>query len=224
MHIEGQSNVIKGHVETASHVEGTNNTSNTQSGSSHVEGTYNTALSSASHASGYYNVSNAYAQTAIGLYGSRSTVTLSAAAASGATSLTVSAITHAIDSGTILTFSSISTTTTAAASVGDTSLTVSALSAALASGAVGDVVIDDVSLFASSNPKLFKVGNGTSTSARSDAFAVRYDGSLVVGSVSTGSGSAALGANCPATTLTAPSTWIKMETPSGTTVYVPAWA
>jgi hypothetical protein len=80
-----------------------------------------------------------------------------------------------------------------------------------------------VALLTSNNPKIFKVGNGT-TSTRSDAFAVRYDGSIVVGKVTTGSGSAALGANCPATTLTAPITWIQMETPSGATVFVPAWA
>jgi hypothetical protein len=40
---------------------------------------------------------------------------------------------------------------------------------------------------------------------------------------STGAGSAALGANCPATTLTAPYTWLKMASSDGSTVYVPAW-
>ena len=40
---------------------------------------------------------------------------------------------------------------------------------------------------------------------------------------STGAGSAALGANCPAVTLTAPYKWIKMLTSDGSTVYVPAW-
>jgi hypothetical protein len=39
----------------------------------------------------------------------------------------------------------------------------------------------------------------------------------------TGSGSAALGANCPATTVSAPYTWIKMISSDGSTVYVPAW-
>lgn len=39
----------------------------------------------------------------------------------------------------------------------------------------------------------------------------------------TGAGSAALGANCPATTATAPYTWFKMLSNDGSTVYVPAW-
>lgn len=40
---------------------------------------------------------------------------------------------------------------------------------------------------------------------------------------STGAGSAALGANCPATTLTAPYTWLKMLAGDGSTIYVPGW-
>ena len=43
------------------------------------------------------------------------------------------------------------------------------------------------------------------------------------GTNSTGSGSAALGANCPAITATAPYTWIKVIAKDGTTVYIPAW-
>lgn len=39
----------------------------------------------------------------------------------------------------------------------------------------------------------------------------------------TGAGTPALGANCPATTLTAPYKWFKMMTADGSTVYVPAW-
>lgn len=39
----------------------------------------------------------------------------------------------------------------------------------------------------------------------------------------TGTGSAALGANCPATTVTAPYTWFRMLSNDGSTVYVPAW-
>jgi len=39
----------------------------------------------------------------------------------------------------------------------------------------------------------------------------------------TGSGSAALGANSPATTNTAPYTWLKMIGPDGSTLYVPAF-
>ena len=39
----------------------------------------------------------------------------------------------------------------------------------------------------------------------------------------TGAGSAALGANCPATTTTAPYTWLKMLSGDGSTVYIPCW-
>jgi len=39
----------------------------------------------------------------------------------------------------------------------------------------------------------------------------------------TGSGAAALGANCPAVTLGAPYTWLKLTAADGSTVYVPAW-
>ncbi len=39
----------------------------------------------------------------------------------------------------------------------------------------------------------------------------------------TGSGSAALGSNCPATTATTPYRWLKMKTDDGSVVYVPAW-
>ena len=39
----------------------------------------------------------------------------------------------------------------------------------------------------------------------------------------TGAGSAALGANSPAGTLTAPYTWLKCQSSDGSTVYIPAW-
>lgn len=38
-----------------------------------------------------------------------------------------------------------------------------------------------------------------------------------------GSGSASLGTNCPAVTLTAPYTWVTMQVSDGSTVYCPAW-
>jgi hypothetical protein len=47
--------------------------------------------------------------------------------------------------------------------------------------------------------------------------------SLKITNNQTGSGSAALGANCPAATPSAPYTWIKMTANDGSTVYVPAW-
>ena len=43
------------------------------------------------------------------------------------------------------------------------------------------------------------------------------------GNESTGAGSAALGANCPAATPTAPWRWIKIHTSDGGTAYIPAW-
>lgn len=43
------------------------------------------------------------------------------------------------------------------------------------------------------------------------------------GNEATGAGSALLGANSPASTLTAPYTWIKMITSDGSTVYFPVW-
>lgn len=39
----------------------------------------------------------------------------------------------------------------------------------------------------------------------------------------TGAGSAVLGANCPAVTVSAPYTWLKLYSSDGSTVYVPAW-
>jgi hypothetical protein len=46
----------------------------------------------------------------------------------------------------------------------------------------------------------------------------RFDGTN-----STGAGSAALGSNCPAGTLTAPYKWIQAVSADGSTVYIPAW-
>ena len=40
---------------------------------------------------------------------------------------------------------------------------------------------------------------------------------------SSGAGSALLGANCPAVTVSAPYSWIQMQTNDGSTVYVPCW-
>lgn len=49
---------------------------------------------------------------------------------------------------------------------------------------------------------------------------LRFSGSQY----STGAGTPQLGSNCPASTLTAPNTWLEIEKSDGTTVYVPAWA
>lgn len=45
----------------------------------------------------------------------------------------------------------------------------------------------------------------------------------VVGNQATGAGSAALGANCPATTATAPNTWVKFTLADGSLGYFPVW-
>ena len=39
----------------------------------------------------------------------------------------------------------------------------------------------------------------------------------------TGTGTALLGTNCPAATVSAPYTWFQMTTSDGSLVYVPAW-
>lgn len=43
------------------------------------------------------------------------------------------------------------------------------------------------------------------------------------GNYTTGSGTALLGTNCPASTVSAPNTWLKFEKSDGTLAYVPAW-
>ena len=43
------------------------------------------------------------------------------------------------------------------------------------------------------------------------------------GTNTTGAGSALLGSNSPASTLSAPYTWIKFISADGSTVYIPAW-
>lgn len=59
-----------------------------------------------------------------------------------------------------------------------------------------------------------------------EVFRVPVSGGLfkpIVGLESTGAGSAALGANSPASTLTAPYKWLKVLTSDGSTVYFPVW-
>lgn len=48
-------------------------------------------------------------------------------------------------------------------------------------------------------------------------------GTVRYGTNTTGAGSAALGANSPATTNTAPYTWITSKSSDGSTVYIPCW-
>lgn len=46
---------------------------------------------------------------------------------------------------------------------------------------------------------------------------------VAAGNEATGAGTALLGSNCPAVTVTAPYTWVKMVSSDGSTVYVPAY-
>lgn len=58
----------------------------------------------------------------------------------------------------------------------------------------------------------------------SNSYAFQLDGDMKCnGTNTTGGGSAALGSNCPATTATAPYTWIKFIAADNSTIYIPAW-
>ena len=52
--------------------------------------------------------------------------------------------------------------------------------------------------------------------------AVVFNGTITVSQATTGAGSALLGANCPASTVSAPFTWVEVIL-AGATLYVPAW-
>lgn len=72
------------------------------------------------------------------------------------------------------------------------------------------------------NMRFFTTNSGTS----SEKFRITAPGNLMFSAsqYSTGAGTPQLGTNCPASTLTAPNTWLKFEKSDGTVVYVPAWA
>ena len=59
--------------------------------------------------------------------------------------------------------------------------------------------------------------NGTTKLSISSSGILQYNTNT------TGSGTALLGTNCPATTVSAPYTWLQMQSSDGNTVYVPAW-
>jgi len=63
------------------------------------------------------------------------------------------------------------------------------------------------------------IGYGTTNSNRLIAF---YDIPKFT-QVATGSGTALLGSNCPASTLSSPYTWLKIQTSDGSTAYIAAW-
>lgn len=52
---------------------------------------------------------------------------------------------------------------------------------------------------------------------------VNTAGNVQFGAGTTGAGTPLLGANCPATVMAAPYTWIQSKAPDGTTVFLPAW-
>jgi hypothetical protein len=72
-----------------------------------------------------------------------------------------------------------------------------------------------------SYPVLFASGSSTGVGL----FTIDYIGYPFIGpgNQATGSGSAALGSNCPAGTVTQPYAWLKMATDDGSVVWVPAW-
>ena len=82
------------------------------------------------------------------------------------------------------------------------------------------------------NFAIFGTHDAADTSASTDIEALKIDrttgnvslsGILQLAQNSTGAGTASMGSNSPATTLSAPYTWMKMKAADGTTVYVPAW-
>ena len=67
-------------------------------------------------------------------------------------------------------------------------------------------------------------GTNTATNASSDSVGIMADGTIkLFKNDSTGAGTPLLGTNCPASTLTAPYTWMKFTSNDGSAVYVPAW-
>ena len=76
----------------------------------------------------------------------------------------------------------------------------------------------DLRFFESGNVRV-QIHSGADPTARLDVTGkIKFGGTNT-----TGSGSAALGANCPATTAGAPYTWIEAIAADGSTVYIPAW-
>lgn len=84
------------------------------------------------------------------------TVTASAAAAAGATSITVNALTSPVASGVVLSFGGVLATLSAAAAAGATSLAVNALSAAIPSGSTATApgTLTEVPLAEQFNPDM----------------------------------------------------------------------
>ena len=88
------------------------------------------------------------------------------------------------------------------------------------SGSVGTARFYDQT--ATTGSTLVTISRGAGQSNTSNVLAI--DGTLKFGGQNTtGAGSAALSNNCPATTATAPYTWIRAVSSDGSTVYIPCW-
>lgn len=75
---------------------------------------------------------------------------------------------------------------------------------------------------ATTGSTLVTISRGAGQTNTSNVLAI--DGTLKFGGQNTtGAGSAALSTNCPATTTTAPYTWIRAVSSDGSTVYIPCW-
>lgn len=75
---------------------------------------------------------------------------------------------------------------------------------------------------ATTGATLVTISRGAGQTNTSNVLAI--DGTLKFGGAnSTGAGAALLGSNSPASTLTAPYTWIRAVSSDGSTVYIPCW-
>lgn len=66
-------------------------------------------------------------------------------------------------------------------------------------------------------------GTSASTSTTNEIALGTANHQVKISNNATGTGSALLGTNCPAVTVSAPYTWLKMTAGDGNTVYIPAW-
>jgi len=88
------------------------------------------------------------------------------------------------------------------------------------SGSAGTLRVFDQT--ATTGATLVTISRGAGQTNTSNVLAI--DGTLKFGGAnSTGAGAALLGSNSPASTLTAPYTWIRAVSSDGSTVYIPCW-
>ena len=79
-------------------------------------------------------------------------------------------------------------------------------------------ILDTENALSTSGAKLLSVKNNGI-----EKFGLDKDGIPEITQNSTGAGTPLVGTNCPAVTVSAPYTWIKMKSSDGSTVYIPAW-